>query len=490
MRELGTFWQLHGVLPSGPWHFHTRWTMEQFPGIQWIAWVPADSTQSRFEARDTVRVDSETLNRVRQRIAEPSTVIDERWSDGLHVELLLPVRSAEEGVSMLAAAIRVDSLWLKSLGLAPNFGVTLVSDRGNEVALRSAAADKTPGWMKLRRGFTSPGGRPVQVDLVPSAELVRQIATPWPHYFLVTGLFLSVAIGVLLFQSLRSRHLSEILANSNRVLDQRIAELSRRDRELRDVNEALEQRVRERTVDLSEALREVETLTHSTSHDLRSPIAAILSFSAMLEEDYGPQMHTEARTLLERIRTAGEHANHLLNSLMEYASSGASPLRPSVIDVRQIAESAYTEALAGEESNGEVKFGVDHLPPAFGDPEQTHRVFVNLLGNALKYSRGRVLRTISVGGTSGTTECTYWVKDNGHGFESSRSPEIFEPFRRLQGSHTEGVGLGLAIVAKTVRRQGGRVWADSDGKTGATFYFTLPSSERLNGVESGRSDRG
>src|SRR5262245_33285571 len=179
LREMATFWQLHGVLPSGAWHFHTRWTLEQFPGIQWIAWVPRDSTESRFVARDSsVHVDSELWRRMRQRLAEPSTVIEERWSDGYYVDLLLPVGSPSEGVNMLAAAIRVDSLWLKSLALTPSFGVSMTSDRGNELALRSAGARTTPSWVKLRRGFTSPGGHPVQVDIVPSPEYVQQIATP------------------------------------------------------------------------------------------------------------------------------------------------------------------------------------------------------------------------------------------------------------------------------------------------------------------------
>jgi signal transduction histidine kinase len=113
------------------------------------------------------------------------------------------------------------------------------------------------------------------------------------------------------------------------------------------------------------------------------------------------------------------------------------------------------------------------------------RVFVNLIGNALKYSRGRPAREVEVGGQRDTVESTYWVRDNGPGFEPSRAPEIFEPFKRLQGAKVEGAGLGLAIVAKLVRRQGGRVWAESDGMAGASFYFTLPAQKREGDDQAG-----
>jgi signal transduction histidine kinase len=336
--------------------------------------------------------------------------------------------------------------------------------------------------MKLRRAFTSPSGHKVQIDLVQRREFALQVGTPWPHYFLTAGVLLSLFGGILLFQYLRTQDYSAMLARANRDLDAQLAELSRRDRELRELNEALEQRVEERTVELSDALHDVETFSHSVAHDLRSPLGAILNYAVALEESRS-NLSDEDRRIIHRMRDAAQRSCHLLSGLLEFGSSGASPLQPQVVDVRAVVEGACAEVAAGEPERQSVKFEIDRLPSAYADPLQVHRIFVNLLGNALKYSRGRPLRAIQVGGAAGASHATFWVKDNGPGIEPSLVPEIFKPFRRLGGANVDGAGLGLAIVAGIVRRQGGRVWAESDGTNGAAFYFTLP------GVES-REDGG
>jgi signal transduction histidine kinase len=317
------------------------------------------------------------------------------------------------------------------------------------------------------------------VSLAPSDDLVRQVATPWPDLFLLAGLILSIAIGALLLQFLRLRDFSGALGRTNLSLDAQLAELSKRDRELRELNEALELRVRERTVELSRALREVETFSHSVSHDLRSPIGAILNYAGVLAEDFHGGLNAEGKRLLERVRAAAGRANQLLDSLVEFAASGAAPGEERVVDMLDVAQRAYAEAVGREGNHEEVRFTAETLPPAWGDPVLVHRVLVNLIGNALKYSRGRRPREVVVDGVENTTENTYRVRDNGRGFEPARAAELFEPFRRLHGSDVEGAGLGLAIVARSVGRMGGRVWAESDGSSGATFSFTLPRQEKV-----------
>jgi len=481
LRDLATFWQLHGLMSERPWSYHTRVTMEYFPGIQWIAWLPPDSTRARFLARDgTARPEPGVLGAARRLGAEPSPLIQERWGEAFDLRVFLPVGSPHESVAMLAGAIRVDSLWLREhMPPTGNLSVKLTSDKGRELVLRAAPAG-APHWTRLRRVLNSPSGTRVEVELVPRPEFLQHIATPWPNLFLVTGIFLSIAIGVVMVQFQRSREYSGVLAGINRSLDLRIAELSRRDLELNALNNELDERVRVRTEELTNALREVETFSHSVSHDLRSPIGAILNYTAVVEEEYGSKLDDEGRRLLERIRGAGLRANQLLGALMEYATSGVSLHKPTVLDMRAIAEGGYAEAVARENDARDVEFTVDDLPPAFADAVQVHRIFSNLIGNAVKYSRGRSPRGVDVHGRANGVECTYWVHDNGPGFDPARAPEIFEPSRSLLGDPAGGTRLGLATVAKIVHRQGGRVWAESDGKTGATFYFTLPTAGRRN----------
>ena len=492
LRRLATFWQLHGLLPEGPWQFDTRATLDHFPGIQWIAWVPADTSKMRLAVRDTtVRVDPEALRQARSPSATAAPLTQDLWSDAYQLRVFLPVGSPSESVGVLFAGMRVDSLWLQEREPA-NHGLSIMlsSEKGDSVILRRAPDSSVPRWMQVRRTFTSPAGTIIRADLSPWPEYVAQVTTPWPHYFLVTGLFLSISIGVLLFQYLRMQDYLTVLAGTNEDLDAKLAELSKRDREMSELNLALEQRVRTRTAALSEAVREVEAFSHSVSHDLRSPIGAILNFVAVLQEDYGSSLDPEGRRLLDRIRAAGERGNLLLNGLLEFATSGANPSSPRMLDMRLAADAAFAEASAGERDGGEVKLSVGELPPAWADGNQVHRVLVNLIGNGLKYSRGRPVREMSVGATANGREVTYWVRDNGNGFDPARATEVFEPFRRLHGSDVEGTGLGLAIVAKVVRRQGGRVWAESDGRTGATFYFTLPASKREKEDEAAGPARG
>jgi len=226
------------------------------------------------------------------------------------------------------------------------------------------------------------------------------------------------------------------------------------------------------------------------AHDLRSPLGAILNYAVVLEEDRRSSLRDEDRRVILRMRDAAHRACQLLNGLLEFGRSGATPPEPQAVDMNALAEGACAEVMAGEPERHSVSFEIDRLPSAYSDPLQVHRIFVNLLGNALKYTRGRPHRGIRVGGTADGTHSTFWVKDDGPGIDPAHVPEIFKPFHRLANAKVEGAGLGLAIVARIVRRQGGRVWAESDGRSGAAFYFTLPGAESRQDSEPTNQARG
>lgn len=226
--------------------------------------------------------------------------------------------------------------------------------------------------------------------------------------------------------------------------------------------------------DLREAVAQLEAFSHSISHDLRSPIGAVLNYTSVLEEDHGSQLGPAGTHILHRMRGSAQTAVKLLDQLVQFAWVGRHEGESRRVDMTSLAREAYAEVAAGGEGAADVEFHLDDLPPARGSAILLVRVFRNLFSNSVKFTRGRPARRIEVGAVAGQPENTYFVRDNGMGFDPRHKDEVFVPFRRLvRARDYEGSGLGLAIVAHIVRKHGGRIWAESDGTNGAQFCFTL-----------------
>jgi signal transduction histidine kinase len=352
------------------------------------------------------------------------------------------------------------------------------STGGRTICSIGTPGAELPEWMIVQENLESPTGETWIMEYRPTAAYFEFDRSQSSQFFFWAGILLSAALGALAFQFLRLREFSKALAGANRELDYRLRELSRADERLRESNIQLEHNVQQRTAQLNEAVDEISAFGHSISHDLRSPLGAIMNFTAVLEEDYGERLDDEGVRILGRIRNSGETATYLLDRLVQYLWVGRKEPDRTRLDMNEVARAAWAEARSGDAASDGVEFDIGMLPPAHGDPELLHRVFVNLFGNALKYTRNRKERHVEVAGCQEDGWCTYSVADDGVGFRPEEGEHIFEPFRRLHGSKSfEGSGLGLAITAKIVRRHGGKVWAESDGIRGARFFFTLPCAE-------------
>ena len=225
---------------------------------------------------------------------------------------------------------------------------------------------------------------------------------------------------------------------------------------------------------LREAVTQIEAYSHAISHDLRTPLGTVRNCVYLIQEDYGPQLGKEGAEMLQKIENATESADRMLKQLELYAWSKPQKLDSQVVDMTALAREAFEEVARTGYEVGEVEFDLQPLPPALGSAALIMRVFRNLFSNAVKYTRRSERRRIQVRGIAGRTENTYLVTDNGMGFDPNERDALFEPFRRQERAHAiEGTGIGLAIVAKIIQRHGGRVWAESDGRTGAQFGFTL-----------------
>lgn len=236
-----------------------------------------------------------------------------------------------------------------------------------------------------------------------------------------------------------------------------------------------EEKMRAMSEDLSNALSELEGFSHAISHDLRSPIGAVMNYAAVVEQEYQGRLDDQGMRIVRRIQTSAESAARLIDQLVHFARTRRGDAVADVVDMTALARAAYDELSYGSDESRQVQFELRMLPPAPGSEALLGRVFSNLLSNAVKFTRGRSDRRIEVTGEAGERENTYRVVDNGVGFSPETRDALFEPLQRRNGRpEAGGQGLGLAIVAKIIRRHGGRIWAESDGTHGSRFTFTLP----------------
>jgi len=239
--------------------------------------------------------------------------------------------------------------------------------------------------------------------------------------------------------------------------------------------DSLERRVAERTHQLEAANRELEAFAFSVSHDLRSPLRAIDSFSRMLQEDFAPALPDEGRRMLDVVRRNAQHMSHLVEDLLRLSRLGHRAIRPIVeIDMREVVETVI-EGMRAANPDLAIDLRLGELPPALGNVELLRQVWVNLLDNAVKYSRRRPVAIVEVSGAREAGELRYTVTDHGAGFDPAQADKLFGVFQRLHSdAEFEGTGVGLALVQRIVERHGGRVWAEGHPDQGATFGFGLP----------------
>ncbi|HJV65868.1 MAG TPA: PAS domain S-box protein [Geomonas sp.] len=243
--------------------------------------------------------------------------------------------------------------------------------------------------------------------------------------------------------------------------------------ELRLANELLEQRVKERTVDLEAAIRAQESFSYSVSHDLRAPLRHINSFSSMVIEDFGDQVPAGAREYLQRICAASSRMGDLIDHLLELSRVTRAEIDPGQVDLSELASSTL-RMFVETEPHRSADLMVEPGITVMGDQALLRQLLENLLGNAWKYTSQKQLARIEFGKAVVSGQETYFVKDNGAGFDMTYLSKLFKAFERLHGAEFEGVGIGLATAQRIIQRHGGSIWAEGVVDGGATFYFTLP----------------
>ncbi|HEY9126452.1 MAG TPA: CHASE3 domain-containing protein [Acidobacteriaceae bacterium] len=242
-------------------------------------------------------------------------------------------------------------------------------------------------------------------------------------------------------------------------------------REIHELNASLEARVQQRTAELETINRELEAFSYSVSHDLRAPLRTVDGFSLALEEDYAEQVDEVGRDYIRRVRAGVQRMGGLIDALLQLSRITRAELERVDFDMTELAESVVAQ-LRQENADRKIEFVVKPGPEANGDPKLVRVALENMLGNAVKFTGKLEEARIEFGWDA--KEKAWYVQDNGAGFDMEYANRLFNAFHRLHGDKDfKGSGIGLATVARVVRRHHGRIWARSAVNKGATFWFTL-----------------
>lgn len=267
----------------------------------------------------------------------------------------------------------------------------------------------------------------------------------------------------------REDELGRLVQAFNSMLDT----IELQNRALLHANEHLEEEVARRTSELRATNRELEAFTYSVSHDLRSPLRSVDGFSAALVEDYGNKLDKTGLDYIQRIRAASQRMGNLIDSLLSLSRVSRQEMQYVQLDLAEMA-AEIVDGLRASHPDRPVHFRCPDTLIVAGDPDLLRIVLENLLGNAWKYSAKVAQPEVSLSSHERNGEMVYAVSDNGAGFDMKYVDKLFGPFQRLHHDQEfEGLGIGLATVARIVHRHGGEIWAEGQVGQGATFYFTL-----------------
>jgi signal transduction histidine kinase len=310
------------------------------------------------------------------------------------------------------------------------------------------------------------------VTLVWWLSSTGRIAPALAHMTDVTDLVAIVV--VLLVQVVAVGLLSRGLYDSLREARRENAERRAAEEQVRRLNLELERRVEQRTAELAAANADLESFSYSVSHDLRAPLRVANSYASILREEFAAEWAPAARDLLERLLASNVRMSSLIDELLRFSRLGRRELNRREVDMEATVRKVIEEA-AADAPGRDIKWVVGKLPAASADPGLIEQVFTNLIGNAVKYSGGEEQARIEIGYDDDGGRPSYFVRDNGVGFDMERAGRLFGVFERLHSdADFEGNGIGLAIAHRILARHGGRIWASAEPGQGATFRFDLP----------------
>lgn len=470
LREIRDYWDRYGHLPREQWQSDAAIEQSHFAGLEVIVW--SDETRGTRYVRNT---DHQVLD------YRPS---DEEWAayEGLlskagqvEVEAILGpfvddakrkvnvevyvVSSDPESKGTLIAVLDTGQMFEHLLrDESPGYSISVLWDDVLMYQRGEPAQDIPQNWIRDGMIETIMGSL-WRVVHAPNANHVRFLETPAVSGVLVSGIAISILVGLLTFESSRARS--------------RAAAAETAERELANLNRDLEAQIGSRTAELAARSTDLETITDSVAHDLRNPLNSISVNTQLLQQQYSEILDGEGVAALERTSTGVRRMTEILNRLLGLSVVSHATFNPQTVQIHDVVREVFDELSASEQAPS-VELIVDDLPSAHADLTLVRTLIMNLLSNAIKYTRDKEDRRVEVRAEEKDGVTIYCVQDNGVGFDPDLRDQLFRAFKRLDnGDKTDGLGLGLDIAARVVRRHGGSIWADAREGDGAIFRFTL-----------------